>query len=113
MHLPLTKSIGIGSIDDNMVAYRLEVRKLENNFDGLCFTHILRDKNSVADELSKIGSSRKSVPPDVFLHIMNKPSVKIVDKTSIEATTIDAAAPTATPTNEAVPEAEVMMVDTD
>lgn len=59
-----------------------EVRKLENKFDGLRFTHILHEKNVAADELSKLGASRRPVPPGVFLHIMDKPSVKFKQSTA-------------------------------
>lgn len=59
-----------------MIAYCQEVRKLESKFGGLRFSHIPHEKNYEADELSKLGSSRRPVPPGVFLHIMNKLSVK-------------------------------------
>jgi hypothetical protein len=45
-----------------MMLYCQEVRKLENNFDGLLYMHILQGKNEVADELPKHGSSRAMVP---------------------------------------------------
>jgi ribonuclease HI len=44
-------------LDDKMPMYCSEFRKLENNFDGLEYLHILRGKNEVADELAKLGSS--------------------------------------------------------
>jgi hypothetical protein len=49
-----------------MLHYQL-LHKLENNFDGLEYLHILQGKNEVADELAKLGSSRAMVPTGVFL----------------------------------------------
>jgi ribonuclease HI len=43
---------------ENMDAYCLEVRKLENKFYGLEFHHVVRDNNIAADVLSKLGSTR-------------------------------------------------------
>jgi ribonuclease HI len=54
-------------LDDKMVLYCQELRKLENNFDGLKYLHILRGKNETADELAKLGSSQVVVPTGVFL----------------------------------------------
>jgi ribonuclease HI len=54
-------------LDDNMLLYCQELCKLENNFDGLEYLHILRGNNEVADELAKLGSSRAMVPTGVFL----------------------------------------------
>jgi hypothetical protein len=42
-------------LDDKMLLYCQELRKLENNFDGLEYMHILRGKNEIAYELAKIG----------------------------------------------------------
>jgi ribonuclease HI len=47
---------------ENMDAYFLEVRKLENKFYGLEFHHVVRDNNVAADVLSKLGSTRAQVP---------------------------------------------------
>jgi ribonuclease HI len=44
-------------LDDKILLYCQELRKLENNLDGLEYLHILRGKNKVADELAKLGSS--------------------------------------------------------
>jgi ribonuclease HI len=44
-------------LDDKMLQYCQELRKLENNFDGLKYFHILQEKNEVMDELAKLSSS--------------------------------------------------------
>jgi hypothetical protein len=54
-------------LDDNMLLYCHELHKLENNFNGLEYLHILRGKNEVVDELAKLSSSRVVVPTRVFL----------------------------------------------
>jgi ribonuclease HI len=41
---------------ENMDAYCLEVRKLENKFYGPEFHHVVRDNNVAADVLSKLGA---------------------------------------------------------
>jgi hypothetical protein len=43
---------------DSMGKYCTAVRKLEHKFKGLEFHHVERDRNVVADALSKLGSSR-------------------------------------------------------
>jgi hypothetical protein len=60
---------------ENMDAYCLEVRKLENKFYGLEFHHIIRDNNVAADVLSKLGSTRAQVPAGVFVHELHAPSI--------------------------------------
>jgi ribonuclease HI len=50
-------------LDNKMMMYCQELRKLENNFDGLEYLHILLGKNKIVDELGKLGSSRAMVPP--------------------------------------------------
>jgi hypothetical protein len=47
--------------------YCQELHKLENNFDGLDYLHILRGKNEITDELSKLSSSQAMVPPRFFM----------------------------------------------
>jgi ribonuclease HI len=54
-------------LDDKMSLYCQELRKFENNFDGLEYLHILRGKNEIVDELAKLGSSWAVVPTGVFL----------------------------------------------
>jgi ribonuclease HI len=52
---------------DSMVSYCAAVWKLEDKCKGLGFHHIERDCNVAADALSKLGSSRPQVPPNVFV----------------------------------------------
>jgi ribonuclease HI len=59
---------------ENMDAYFLEVRKIENKFYGLEFHHVVRDNNVAADVLSKLGSTRAQVPAGVFVHELHAPS---------------------------------------
>jgi ribonuclease HI len=61
---------------EKMDAYCKEIRKLEGKFYGIEYTHVVWDKNQVADELSKLGSSRAQVPHGVFVQDLVKPSVK-------------------------------------
>jgi hypothetical protein len=49
---------------------------LEGKFYGIEYTHVVRDKNQAADELSKLGSSRAQVPHGVFVQDHLKPPVK-------------------------------------
>jgi hypothetical protein len=58
-----------------MLLYCQELRKLENNFDGLNYVHILRGKNELVDEITKLGSSRDMVPTGVFLQELHEPSI--------------------------------------
>jgi hypothetical protein len=50
-----------------MLMYCQEPHKLENNFDGLEYLHILRGKNEVTDKLVKLSSSLAMIPTGVFL----------------------------------------------
>jgi hypothetical protein len=45
---------------ENMDAYCLEVHKLENNFYGLEFHHVVCDNNVAADVLLKLGFYSRS-----------------------------------------------------
>jgi hypothetical protein len=85
---------------ENMVAYCLEVHKLENKFYGLEFHHIVRDNNVAADVLSKLGSTCAQVPAGVFVHELHTPSIP---------------EPAPTTTNSGLPHVgqEVMMIDMD
>jgi ribonuclease HI len=85
---------------ENMDAYCLEVRKLENKFYGLEFHHVVRDNNVAVDVLSKLGSTRAQVPVGVFvieLHVLAIPELAL---------------PTTDPTPSTAGQ-EVMMIDVD
>ena len=71
-------------LDDNMAAYRQEVRKLEDKFDGLELTHVLRHNNEAADKLANFGSKREAAPSDVFVEHLYEPTVPKKDKTEDE-----------------------------
>jgi hypothetical protein len=60
---------------ENMDAYCLEVCKLENQFYGLKFHHVVHDNNVAADVLSKLGSTHTQVPAGVFIHELHMPSI--------------------------------------
>jgi ribonuclease HI len=62
-------------LDAKMLLYCQELRKLENNFDGLEYLYMLRGKNKIADELAKLGSSQAMVPTWVFLQELHEPSI--------------------------------------
>jgi hypothetical protein len=85
---------------ENMDAYCLEVRKLENKFYGLEFHHVVRDNNVAADVLSKFGSTCAQVPAGVFVHELHAPSIP-----ELAPSTTDATHPPAGQ--------EVMMIDVD
>jgi ribonuclease HI len=85
---------------ENMDAYYLEVRKLENKFYGLEFHHIVRGNNVVADVSSKLGSTRAQVPAGVFVHEFHAPSIPEPAPTTTD--------PTPHPVGQ-----EVMMIDVD
>jgi ribonuclease HI len=85
---------------ENMDAYCLEVRKLENKFYGLEFHHVVRDNNVAADVLSKLGSTHAQVPVGVFVHELHVPFIPEPAPTTTD--------PTPFPTGQ-----EVMMIDVD
>jgi ribonuclease HI len=55
--------------------YCAAVRKLEDKFEGLEFHHVERDRNAVADALSKLGSSRAQALPGIFVQEISQPSI--------------------------------------
>jgi hypothetical protein len=58
-----------------MGKYYAAVRKLEDKFEGLEFHHVEIDRNTAADALSKLGSSRAQAPPGIFVQEISKPSI--------------------------------------
>jgi ribonuclease HI len=62
---------------DSMGKYCTTVRKLEDKIEDLEFHHVERDRNTTADVLSKLGSSRTQVPPGVFVQEIPHPSISL------------------------------------
>jgi hypothetical protein len=60
-----------------MEAYCNTVRALEDKFYDIKLNHVLHRYNEAADELSKIASGRITVPPNVFMRDVAKPSVNL------------------------------------
>ena len=58
-----------------IAAYCREVHQLEDKFDGLELSHILRCLNEAADALMKTASGREPVLRDIFANDQYKPSV--------------------------------------
>ena len=67
-----------------MDAYVEEIRKLENKFSGLEIHYVDRDNNMEADVLSKLGSTRATVPLGVFVHELHHPSVRVQSQQAID-----------------------------
>ena len=65
------------SKDPLMPAYCREVEAIAGHFKGYQVEHVDRRKNEANDALSRLGSKRKPVPPNVFLDIFHNPSVKL------------------------------------
>ncbi|XP_066316349.1 uncharacterized protein [Miscanthus floridulus] len=60
---------------EKMDAYCAKIRKLEGKFYGIEYYHMVRDQNQLADQLSKIHSSRAAVSPGVFVQDLLAPSI--------------------------------------
>ena len=72
--------------DPKMEAYCNAVRHLEDKFDGLELNHIARKYNEEADELAKIWFGWTTVPPNIFVHDLTKPSIDFKDPAGASAT---------------------------
>jgi hypothetical protein len=62
--------------DTKMVAYRQEVQRLEDKFNGLELNHIRRCLNEAVDSLAKVAFGREPVPMGVFTNDQHKPSMR-------------------------------------
>jgi ribonuclease HI len=62
--------------DANMVSYHFLVQQISAYFEGCEFRHVPQAQNDAADTLSKLGSSRESIPPGISLEHLRKPSIK-------------------------------------
>jgi len=65
--------------DPKMDAYCKAARCLAEKFDGLELNHVLRKYNEAADALAKMASERATIPSDVFVSDLYKPSVDYKD----------------------------------
>ena len=61
--------------DPKMAAYRNAVLKMSARFEGFESHHVARDNNQAADVLARIGAKRDTVPPNLFLERLFKPSI--------------------------------------
>ena len=52
------------------------MHKLEGKFYGIEYHHVVRDQNQLTDHLSKIGSSRATIAPGVFVQDLFTTSIK-------------------------------------
>jgi transcription antitermination factor NusG len=62
--------------DANMASYHFLVQQISGYFEGCEFRHVPWAQNDAADTLSKLGSSRESIPPGISLEHLRKPSIK-------------------------------------
>ena len=60
---------------EKMDLYCKDIHKLESNFYGIEYIHVVQDRNQAADALSKIGSSRAKIPQGVFVQDIHAPSM--------------------------------------
>jgi hypothetical protein len=98
-------------LDDKMMLYCQVLRKLENNFDGVEYLHILRGKNEAMDELAKLGPSRAMVPTRVFLQELHELRIS---KELAKAGKVAESSKETPPLNESISESlEVMEIHSD
>nr|BAB00646.1 unnamed protein product [Oryza sativa Japonica Group]BAB17742.1 GAG-POL precursor [Oryza sativa Japonica Group] len=62
--------------DPQMDAYVRQVRRMERHFDGIELRHVPRRDNAVADELSRLASSRAQTPLGAFEERLAQPSAR-------------------------------------
>jgi ribonuclease HI len=68
--------------DANMASYRFLVQQISGYFEGCEFRHVPRAKNDAADTLSKLGSSKESIPPGILLEHLRKQSQFVLPKST-------------------------------
>src|SRR5438876_11251401 len=66
-----------------MAKYLLEVCKFEKCFKNLEIKYIPCRDNTVADYLSKLGSSDESIPQDIILEHLSAPSIGAVPNATV------------------------------
>jgi hypothetical protein len=93
-------------LDNKMMMYCQELRKLENNFDDLECLHILRGCNEVIDELAKLSSHQVVVPLGIFMQEFHEPSIS---KALAKANKVVESSQETTPPTESISESLVVM----
>jgi len=96
--------------DPKMEAYCKAVRRLEEKLDGLELNHVLRKYNEAADALAKMASERATVPPDVFVSNLYKPSVDYKDDGGSDPPPVDPGLDSEAPV---APELEAMDIESE
>jgi hypothetical protein len=94
-----------------MLFFCQELDKLENNFDGLKYLHVLREKNEIMDELAKLGSSWAMVRMGVFLQEHHEPTIT---KALAKASKASESSKEASPPRDSITESpEIMEIHSD
>ena len=62
--------------EPELVKYLMAVRRMEKHFAGFSLRHILRAKNTEADELAKAVAQNFTLPPDVFIQSLTIKAIK-------------------------------------
>jgi len=96
--------------DPKMDAYCKAVRRLEEKLDGLELNHVLRKYNEAADALAKMASEQATVPPNVFVSDLYKPSVDYKDGEGSDPPPVG---PSLDPEPTAAPELEAMDIESE
>jgi hypothetical protein len=63
-------------------AYRQEVRRLEEKFDGFELHHVLRQDNKAVNALAQLRSNCEPPHPGVFMQDLFKPSIRLEEDTT-------------------------------
>jgi hypothetical protein len=71
-----------GCNNDKMANYLAEVWRMDKFFDGFEVRYVPRLDNHDSDHLAWIASSRASIPSDVIIEKLTKPSIKTVETLS-------------------------------